>query len=81
MSTINSMKYDISAYRAIKSNLDKKLVIERCLAELQNMLEFTARIDKLSFVVENFGEFIQHMENHLPDIICDDEEEALPFDE
>lgn len=81
MSTINSMKYDVSAYSAIKINLEKRLTVERALAQLQHLLEFYARVDKLPFVIDSFGEFIQHMENHLPDIVCDDEEEALPFDE
>ena len=81
MSTINNMKYDISSYRAIKDNLNKALVIERCTAELTALLKFSAKINKLEFVVENFGEFIQHLEYHLSDIDCDDEEEALPFDE
>lgn len=81
MSTINSMKYDISSYRAIKAKLDKKLIIERCLAEFQNLLQFSAEINKLEFVVENFGEFIQHFEYYLSDIECDDEEATLPLDE
>lgn len=81
MSTINSMKYDVSAYSAIKINLEKRLTVERALAQFQHLLEFYARVDKLPFVIDSFGEFIQHMENHLPDIVCDDEEEALPFDD